>query len=266
MVSNVYSGSPQRDVFSSAAYDVLYGNGGNDQLQSDFSVAGEFVLMYGGTGNDDLNIHDVTQSWMRAYGEAGNDAIDGGNMGDSLDGGTGNDLLTGALGTDTLFGGDGNDRLYGYWYLNDNVSDGTDHLYGGTGNDRLFGQAGVDFLYGGPGNDTLNGGSGIDRFWFNAALNAKTNVDHITDFLPGTDEILLSHAIFKKLAIGDPMDPEAFAIGSKAHEPDDRIIYQPGTGKLFYDIDGSKKVYDQVLFAVLDNKPVLSSSDFVVVG
>ena len=44
----------------------------------------------------------------------------------------------------------------------------------------------------------------------------------------------------------------------------DRIVYDHGTGNLFYDADGTG-VQSQTLFATLTNKPVLNSGEFQVV-
>ena len=48
-------------------------------------------------------------------------------------------------------------------------------------NNVLLGNALANTLSGGLGNDTLTGGAGADQFVFNTALNAVTNVDHITE-------------------------------------------------------------------------------------
>ena len=75
--------------------------------------------------------------------------------------------------------------------------------------------------------------------------------------------IALSSAIFDALAPGE-LDPEAFAVGSAATEADDRIIYDPTSGNLFYDADGSG-VGGAVLFATFGGAPDLHATDFAVI-
>lgn len=175
----------------------------------------------------------------------------------TLTGGKGADLLVGGAGNDTLSGLAGNDVLTG--------NDGSDRLIGGAGNDVLNGNDGSDWLIGGAGNDTLNGGSGADVFRFDTALNAKGNVDRITDFLPGVDRIELENAIFKKLTVAGELSPANFrasATGTAA-DSSDFILYHTGTGKLYYDADGSGKGA-AVMFATLVGVPDLGAADFVV--
>jgi Ca2+-binding RTX toxin-like protein len=89
-------------------------------------------------------------------------------------------VSVGSAGDDNYQGGSGNDTLSGV-----------------VGNDVLVGNAGNDRLNGGVGNDTLKGGEGVDTFAFTGIdLNAggsgtAQGVDHITDFVAGTDKIAL---------------------------------------------------------------------------
>ena len=56
----------------------------------------------------------------------------------------------------------------------------------------------------------------------------------------------------------------ARAGATKAHDGNDRIIYDKGTGKLFFDEDGSGG-HAAVHFATLSNKPTLAHGDFMIV-
>jgi Ca2+-binding RTX toxin-like protein len=58
------------------------------------------------------------------------------------------------------------------------------------GNDILNGGTGIDRIFGGEGNDTLTGGAGADRFVYSQMIN--NGADTITDFLVGTDKIILA--------------------------------------------------------------------------
>jgi Ca2+-binding RTX toxin-like protein len=226
----------------------------------------------------------------------GRDTLEGGLGNDVLDGGNGFDYarftgsrgVTASLaktaaqvtgyGTDTfigiegLLGGSGADRLTGDGEANalygnagkDSLSGGADSdgLYGGTGNDTLSGGADEDLLSGDIGNDRLTGGTGPDTFAFNTKLNAKTNVDVITDFVRKDDDIHLAQAIFKKLT-KPVLDKSSFTIGPKAKDKDDYIIYDKTSGALYYDADGSG-AGAAVKFAQFTKGTVLAYDDFYV--
>src|SRR5262249_48864221 len=131
-------------------------------------------------------------------------------------------------------------------------------------NDTLKGGTEADKLFGGAGKDTLFGGTGKDGFYFDTPLNRLTNVDTIRDFSHADDTIFLENAVFTKLAVGT-LGSSAFFTGIKAHDADDRIIYNKATGALFFDADGSGHVA-QVQFATLFTRPAnLAANDFMVV-
>jgi Ca2+-binding RTX toxin-like protein len=147
----------------------------------------------------------------------------------------------------------------------DNLLTGTsknDDMFGLGGNDTLRGGAGNDTLNGGPGHDLLVGGSGHDTFVFNAALNAKTNVDTIADFKPGVDTIALAHTVFRALAPG-ALPGDAFLVGARAQTPDQHVIYNPHNGALVYDSNGSAPG-GWVLFAKLAHGLPLHATDFLI--
>jgi Ca2+-binding RTX toxin-like protein len=140
---------------------------------------------------------------------------------------------------------------------------GTDTIKGGAGVDTIIGGDGNDNLYGKLGSDNLSGGNGNDLFYFDTKLGS-TNKDTISDFNKfGNDTMKLENAIFTKLAAGS-LKTAAFYAGTKAHDADDRIIYNKGTGALYYDDDGTGS-HAQVQFATLSNKPTLTVSDFSIV-
>jgi Ca2+-binding RTX toxin-like protein len=93
------------------------------------------------------------------------------------------------------------------------------------------------------------------------------NVGVIADFKPGTDRIVLDDAVFK--ALGSRLSPGAFyskAGATKAHDADDRIIYDRASGRLFYDDDGNRSGgHAPVHFATLGSKLTLDVDDFVIV-
>lgn len=119
---------------------------------------------------------------------------------DIRDGGGGRDIGTGTTlrGIESLnfFGGVGNETVLGGAL--------SDLLQARGGSDLLSGGAGDDFLYGNiggfiadAGTDTMTGGTGSDRFGFEGLSNLTESPpgagrDKITDFVAGTDKILLA--------------------------------------------------------------------------
>jgi len=141
-------------------------------------------------------------------------------------------------------------------------NNGVNGFYGLGGNDTIYGYGGTDALAGGTGNDKLYGGTGRDHFFFDSKLNAKTNVDKIMDFKAADDTIGLSRSIFSKIASG-PLKKAAFHLGTKAHDKDDRIVYDKKTGSLYYDADGTGSAA-KIKFAILANKATITFADFAI--
>ncbi len=142
--------------------------------------------------------------------------------------------------------------------------DGINGFYGMGGNDTIYGYGDYDAISGGAGNDKIYGGRGNDNFIFDAKLNAKTNVDRIMDFSVAEDDtISLSRKIFKKIGKPGELKEAAFYAGKKAHDKDDRIIYDKKTGSLYYDKDGIGGAA-QIKFATLANKVKIAYDDVVI--
>jgi Ca2+-binding RTX toxin-like protein len=123
-------------------------------------------------------------------GNAGDDRLLGGVMGEELHGGTGDDAINGGPGgDDLLYGEDGADRLFG--------GSGGDLLSGGAGHDLLNGREGEDTLNGGGGGDVLRGGAGADVFEFSAIADSPGGVDRdvIADFHRADSELIDLSAI-----------------------------------------------------------------------
>jgi serralysin len=143
---------------------------------------------------------------------------------------------------------------------------GSDRLVGNAAANLLEGNAGNDTIYGGAGKDVLTGGAGYDRFVFNKKPGS-TNVDQITDFRHDTDMILLNDTTFT--GVGTRLDPGEFYARSgavSAHDSSDRIVYDTGSGRLYYDADGNKVGgAAAVLFCTVTNKPFLDYGDFAIV-
>jgi VCBS repeat-containing protein len=196
--------------------------------------------------------------------------LTGNNLSNTLIGNYGNNLLTAGLGgADRLIGlqghdtyrvwnsgdtvveavGEGNDRVEAFTSYTLTSGQEIEELIAGdinaqnplalTGNEFgqfILGNAGRNLIDGKGGNDTLQGGFGIDTFAFTTALGAN-NIDHLTSFSVAEDEILLSSAIFTGIAPGR-VAASQIAYGPAATTADQRIVYDPATGNLYYDADG----------------------------
>ena len=142
-----------------------------------------------------------------------------------------------------------------------------DNFMGHGGNDVLNGGAGNDVLAGGIGNDTLTGGEGRDKFLFESELGSS-NIDTITDFTPGSDQIVLENYIFKGFAQTGQLSASSFVANSNpvATTTNATILYNTTTGALYYDADGTGAT-GPVQFAVLGTTthPTLSVADFVII-
>jgi len=273
--------------------DVMYGGAGNDTYYVDSSD--DRVIEYGGEGTDTVYssasymLHDThvenlvltgdasygygnslanrmtaSDSGSLLYGWGGNDVLVGGAARDRLYGSSGNDKLYGNGGNDHLVGGTGKDRLDG-GTGNDYLSGGSnnDVLIGGDGKDTINGGSGNDVIYGGKGADLLYGSSGRDTFVFDTKLG-KGEVDTIKNFSVANDTVRLENAIFTKVGGKGWLKWDAFHVGSKAADAEDRIIYDRKSGALYYDKDGVGGAA-QVKFAQLDKGLLLTSHDFYVI-
>ena len=260
--------------------DTLVGGLGNDTYVVDTTTdtltenAGEGTDLVQSSVTFSLaaiaNIENLTLTGTSAINGTGN------TLNNTLTGNTAANVLDGGAGADSLVGGTGNDTYY-VDATGDVVTEaanaGTDAIittlstytisaltnienlsYSGSSDAILTGNAlvntltassGNDTLAGGLGNDILTGGSGSDIFIFDTVANASKNKDTITDFVSGTDDIQFSKAIFTGLgsSVGNLTESQFWSGAgvTKAHDIDDRIIYNTTSGALYYDADGSGK-------------------------
>ena len=276
-------------ILGKAGDDDLSGGGGNDTIYGSY---GSDLLF----GEDDNDVLYGEQDADYLDGGTGNDTLDGGLGLDTLIGGAGNDTYylgydakdviddqglatdidtvimpyqltsytlpagieqgTIAAGTSAsnLTGNTGNNALTG--------NDGNNMLNGAVGRDSLFGGVGNDVLLGGTGNDTLSGGAGKDVFKFDAALAANT--DKITDFVVADDTIQLENKIFTKLTTTGVLNAANFIKAAAAHDVNDYLVYNPATGAVTYDADGSGAAAG-VQIALLGANLALTNADFMVI-
>lgn len=286
-IEDAFGGTDGDYISGNNVANLLKGNGGADEI---YGLSGNDRVI-GDAGNDILD------------GGAGNDRIIGGTGDDTLYGRAGSDVLIGGGGNDSYVlnksteisksltdnGIDTVSSTIGYTLgaqqenlillgksSNKGIGNSKDNeirgnsgdnvLSGKGGNDSLIGAGGDDLLKGGNGIDVLTGGSGSDTFLFNKAPSVS-NVDTITDLSPGVDLIKLDDAMFDALSVnpGSPPTVDEFEVSAigEASTSVTRIIYDPNTGALYYDPDGTG-VASPTQFALLEGLPVISADDFVV--
>ena len=195
----------------------------------------------------DIQSGNIAALYARALNGA--DSFSGSNLADKLQGFAGRDVMNGNGGDDVLYGGLDIDRLNG-----------------GLGRDLLIAGDGADLLIGGQGSDSLEGGAGNDKFVFNTALS-NSNRDRIIDFIPGHDKMLLENTgvgMFNGIATGVLAATRFKDIANGAVDANDRILYDPRNGTLYFDRDGSASAAP-VAFAILQNLAVITTADFTVI-
>lgn len=199
----------------------------------DAHTPGNGIYIMDGGGQDTLDASDITQelfldltpgSWNYVGSKAEHLV-----MNDNGQPTTGQFFIGYGTQIENAKGGTGNDTIKG--------NSAANYIFGNDGNDNIDGGAGDDLLEGGRGADTLTGGRGADIFRFASHLDGTH--DTITDFNPAEGDLIeLDHRIYTALQSGT-LSESQFRRGSAAQDADDRIIYNPATGELAYDPDGS---------------------------
>lgn len=270
------------DTIYGSLGDTLYGGLGNDVyiVDLDFPLVvenaneGIDTVLSASTFTLPKNVERLALTsnfadFQRGTGNSLDNTILGNGARDDIYGLDGNDFLGGRGNDDRIWAGNGDDTVYG-----DGGSDwlyggaGADKLIGGAGNDYIVGNADSDTLIGGYGSDWLEGDLGADTFVFDSPLSGSgfgPNLDTIIDFNTAEDFILLSRTYFSTLSVPGTLWASEFHIGSAAEATTDRIIYDPTTGVLSYDWDGSDTAGSAIAFAKLSTGLALTAADFIVV-
>ena len=148
---------------------------------------------------------------------------------------------------------------------------------GADTNDTLSGTIGNDIIIGGKGDDVMTGGAGADSFIFNSNrifAVADLGVDRITDFLSGTDKIVLDKTTFTALtsAAGSAISTTEFTTINEAVNGEtvagssaSRIVFNRANGDLFYNANGVTAGFGTGgRFATLAGGSTLSAGDLLL--
>jgi len=145
----------------------------------------------------------------------------------------------------------------------DETVTGTTGFFGpavSRGRDLIDVRGGDDRLDGHAGNDQLTGGPGRDTFIFDTVLNAPPTSTRspISRPTPSSSTSPSLRASERRASWRRNISPATAPRTSDQH-----IVYDPTSGKLYYDADGSGPTA-AVQFALLTNHAHLANTDFVV--
>jgi serralysin len=207
-------------------------------------------------------------------GDAGNDVYVVDNAGDVVNEGDGNGIDTvrstvsfSLANAARVFGDVERLTMIGIGNVNGFGNELANVLTGNNFNNTLDGAAGNDTLRGRLGNDVLRGGAGDDAFVFDTMPNAATNRDTISDFANvagNNDSFQLENSIFSKLGAAGVLNGNFFHIGAAPADANDFIMYNQGTGALFYD-SNANVAGGSVQIATVSNHAALTAADFLVI-
>jgi Ca2+-binding RTX toxin-like protein len=232
-----------------------------------------------------LGVNGFTTTYsISLYGNAHANEMWGNDGSNVIDGRTGADIMTGFGGNDFYmvddtgdtivegFGG-GLDMVFtsiGYT-LSDDIErlgvNGSSTTYaidliGNARANEISGNDGDNVIAGQGGSDILIGYGGADTFAFTSSIYVGS-IDLILDFQVGVDKIGIDDSEFTGFSLG-ALGLSAFHAGTTAHDIDDRIIYDPETGALYFDVDGSGGIA-AVQFATLSDGLILTATDFQII-
>jgi Ca2+-binding RTX toxin-like protein len=283
--TNGYGNALDNIITGSPGSNKLSGGQGNDSY---FVDAFDTVIEAENAGYDTVYspVNNTLPEHVEKLALTGTAAVNG--TGNALD-----NVLMGNGAANVLRGGSGNDSYYVDTQdtVVEQANDGVDTVYVSSdydlrqktshvenltltgnangswlvGNDManvLTGNAGANFLDGITGADTLTGGPGADVFRLFGADISNTRT--LTDFSAADDTLHLSGSLFSRLGVAGTFSAGNFVIGTVPDEADDYLIYNPGTGDLFYDVDGNGANLSTRI-AVLPVGLSLTHQDFVVV-
>jgi hypothetical protein len=200
------------------------------------------IAFTGGTQIVVDNLTFDTEKPRIVKGTNNNDVLGGSSPGDAAAPSGKGELIYGRKGDDTI-----------------KAKAGDDTIDGGRGKDKVKAGDGNDVIIAGDGKDVLKGEDGQDTFLF---LQHR-DVPKLKDFNPLDDTIVVMRSDFLALEPGH-IRAKFLINGPAATDGDDRIIYDPATGLLTYDADGTGPVTPTTI-AKLPHGLTLTSLDILAV-
>ena len=231
----------------------------------------------GGSGNDKITTGSGDDT-INTDGYYAEDGV-GGEGDDTISTGAGNDYIVAGKGNDIVKAGDGNDHIV--------LGDGFDTVWGGNGNDifefdtlptnsansasstttsaSANSNGGLNFSTGAAGSSGGSGGIAMTTGGTSSSSNAAT-VTTIKDFNAGkngsvVDQLVLDSSVFEAFStdlLPDGLTATNFLKGKGLTGPssnetgvDDYLIFDTGSGRLYYDADGNQSESETILIAVL---------------
>jgi Ca2+-binding RTX toxin-like protein len=175
-----YTGSGNDKIFGSSGFDWIYGQDGNDEIDTRGGLAD---IAYGDNGNDSIDATDTHFSWL--VGGEGNDTLEAAAFGS-------NQTASVMIGdTFQISEFTSPDLGFSFDWATRQLKLGADiggAVSGGNGDDTMIAPTGINFMMGGDGNDTIEGG-GIASIMFGDSLDLTLGGDLILNFSPNTSII-----------------------------------------------------------------------------
>ncbi|MEQ1952038.1 hypothetical protein [Mesorhizobium sp. CN2-181] len=206
--ANTLDGAGGNDLLNGGAgADALQGGAGIDTATYATSAAGITVSLSTNTATGGDAQGDSLSGIENITGSAFADLINGDAGANALDGGDGNDVLSGRAGADALQGGNGSDTadyVASAAGVTIDLAAGTaaggdaqgdsfssiENLSGSNSADVLTGDAGANALNGAGGNDVLDGGAGADALQGGAGIDwarySGSSASVVADLTSGT--------------------------------------------------------------------------------
>ncbi|MBD2359563.1 calcium-binding protein, partial [Tolypothrix sp. FACHB-123] len=301
----IQTGAGNDTINAGLGSDTVYGGDGIDRLILDYSVgdtgtgmrfvgsstygfASRQVSSTNNTRLDFIGFHNTEE--FTVIGTSKDDTINTVGGKDIINSGAGNDTINAGEGIDTVQAPYTSAQGYTLGANLENLillatgikgtgnslnnvltgNSGNNTLSGEGGQDTLIGGDGNDTLIGGAGNDILTGGNGSDFFLYNtnaAFSSAAIGRDRITDFVKGSDKIILDKTTFTALQSiagnGFSIVNEFAVVSSNtaAAVSSAKIVYNQSSGTLFYNQNGVASGFGTgAEFAIFTGNPSLTAS------
>ena len=137
----------------------------------------------------------------------------------------------------------------------------SDKLAGKGGDDTLLGDGGKDQLDGGDSSDMLDGGGGKDTYFFKEPPDS--GIDTIVKFQSG-EKFKVAAADFSGLSKG-ALSADQFVKGTTAEDGEDRFIYDPTSGAVYHDRDGTGSAAQEQFAVILEDAGNFGAGNIFVI-